>query len=479
MKEEAGGRPQGPLATEQPAREGTPSAPAEGGARLGLSQATALVVGNIVGTGIFLLPASLAAFGTVSILAFGIVTLGALALAVVFGRLGRRIPASGGPYAYAREGFGEFPGFLNAWSFWITAWAGNAGIAFAWVGYVVYFADAAFGLDWSSVPAQVVIGLTGLWIPALINLAGVTKMGLFQLVTTILKFAPLIFVAIVGLFFIQADNFGPFNATDGSWIGAISVSAALVLFAYSGVESVSIVAEKVKDPERNIGRASIYGTLACAVLYMLGTVAVFGTVPHEKLVESTAPFADAINAMFGGSAWGVVMAAFAIISGIGALNGWTLLVAEMPMAAARDGLFPKMFTRMRNGNVPWVGIIVGTALTSITFVLAFAAENAFNTILLLAAFTTVVPYLFSAAAQLFWLATGERQAAARKGLAWNMTMAIVALLFSFWMIFGAGNDAVFQGTLMLLAGIPVYIWVKASRGEYGPRETTRMTGELR
>ncbi|GGT08563.1 transporter [Planobispora rosea] len=452
---------------------------AEKGTRLGLPQAVALVVGNIVGTGIFLLPASLAAFGTVSILAFGIVTLGSLALAVVFGRLGRRIPASGGPYAYARDSFGEFPGFLNAWSFWITAWAGNAGIAVAWVGYVVYFAEAAFGLDWSGTGAQVVIGLIGLWIPALINLAGVTKMGAFQLITTVLKFAPLIFVAIVGLFFIQADNFGPFNATDGSWIGAVSVAAALVLFAYSGVESASIAAEKVKDPARNIGRASVYGTLACAALYMLGTVAVFGTVPHEKLVNSTAPFADAINAMFGGSAWGMVMAAFAIISGIGALNGWTLLVAEMPMAAARDGLFPKMFTRMRGGNVPWVGIVVGTVLTSITFVMAFAAENAFNTILLLATFTTVVPYLFSAAAQLFWLVTGERQVSG-KGLGWNLTLAVAALLFTFWMIFGAGSDAVFQGTLMLLAGIPVYIWVKASRGEYGPKETKHIsTGELR
>jgi APA family basic amino acid/polyamine antiporter len=449
------------------------------GGRLGLPQAVALVVGNIVGTGIFLLPASLAAFGTVSILAFGIVTLGALALAVVFGRLGRRLPASGGPYAYAREGFGEFPGFLNAWSFWITAWAGNAGIAFAWVGYVVYFAEAAFGLDWSGVPAQVVIGLTGLWIPALINLAGVTRMGLFQLVTTVVKFAPLVFVAIVGLFFVKAGNFGPFNATDGSWIGALSVSAALVLFAYSGVESAGIAAEKVSDPERNIGRASVYGTLACAVLYMLGTVVVFGTVPHDRLVNSTAPFADAINAMFGGGVWGVVMAALAIVSGLGALNGWTLLVAEMPMAAARDGLFPTMFTRMRGGNVPWVGIVVGTALTSATFVLAFAAENAFTTILLLAAFTTVVPYLFSAAAQLFWLATGGRRAVGGH-LAWNMALAVVALLFSFWMIFGAGADAVFQGTLMLLAGIPVYIWVKASRGEYGPKETTHIvTGELR
>ncbi|SDG83301.1 basic amino acid/polyamine antiporter, APA family [Sinosporangium album] len=427
---------------------------------LGLARATALVAGNIVGTGIFLLPAALAVFGTVGIAAFGIVTVGAIALAVVFGRLGARLPSAGGPYVYARDAFGEFPGFLNAWSFWITAWAGNAGIAFAWVGYVNYF------LHWDSTAGKIAIGLAGLCIPALINLSGVRTMGTFQLVTAALKFAPLIFISVVGLAFVRADNFGPFNATAGTWAAALSGAAALVLFAYSGVESAAVAAEKVKDPIRNIGRASVYGCLACAALYMLSTVAIFGTVPQHRLVHSEAPFADAVNGMFGGGFWGGVVAACAIVSGLGALNGWTMLVAEMPLASARDGLFPSFFTRVNARDVPYVGVIAGAVLASATFVTAFAAENAFSTILLLATFTTVIPYMFSAAAQMFWLVTGGRRVEGRH-LARDVAVAAVALLFTFWMVVGAGSAAVFQGTLMLLMGIPIYIWIKASRGEYG------------
>lgn len=433
---------------------------------LGLPQATALVIGGVIGTGIFLLPATLAQYGTVSILAFGLVSIGALALAVVFGRLGRRIPASGGPYAYAREAFGEFPGFLNAWSFWITAWAGNAGIAVAWVGYVNYF------LHWDSTLGKIVIALVGLWVPALVNLSGVKNMGAFQLVTTVLKFIPLLFVAIVGLFFIESVNFGPFNASGDDFMGALQTSAALVVFAYSGIEAVSIAAEKVQDPERNIGRASVYGTLACTGVYMLSTVAIFGTVPHDQLIGSEAPFSDALNNMFGGGGWGGVMAAMAIISGIGALNGWTMLCAEMPYAAARDGMFPVQFGRMSRRQVPAFGILVATVLTSVIAAVNYLwSEDAFETILLLATVTTVIPYLFSASAQLFWLVTKER-AVSRRALAKDITIAIVGMAFSLWMVYGAGEDAVLKGLIMLLLGIPVYIWVKAARGEYGAREVT-------
>ncbi|WP_436777113.1 amino acid permease [Yinghuangia sp. YIM S09857] len=430
---------------------------------LGLAQATALVIGGVIGTGIFLLPATLAQYGTVSILAFGLVSIGAILIAMIFGKLGARIPASGGPYAYARDAFGEFAGFLTAWSFWLTAWIGNAGIAVAWVGYVNYF------LHWDSTVGKILIALVGLAVPALINLSGVKNMGAFQLITTILKFVPLIFVAVVGLFFIKGANFGPFNASGGDFLDALQTSAALVVFAYSGIEAVAIAAEKVRDPERNVARASVYGCLACAAVYMLSTIAIMGTVPHGELVDSTAPFSDALNNMFGGSMWGGAMAAMAIISGIGALNGWTMLVAEMPFAAARDGMFPKAFTRMRNG-VPYVGIIIGTTLTIIVMAMNYLwSEDAFEDILLLATVTTVIPYLFSAAAQLFWLVTRER-AVSRGKLARDLTVAIVGLAFTIWMVYGSGADAVLKSLILLLVGIPVYIWVKAARGEYGPNE---------
>ncbi|MDI2132974.1 amino acid permease, partial [Yinghuangia seranimata] len=201
--------------------------------------------------------------------------------------------------------------------------------------------------------------------------------------------------------------------------------------------------------------------------YMLSTVAIMGNVPHDQLVDSTAPFSDALNNMFGGSAWGGVMAAMAIISGIGALNGWTMLVAEMPFAAARDGMFPKAFTKTRNG-VPYVGIIVGTVLTIIVMAMNYLwSEDAFEDILLLATVTTVIPYMFSAAAQLFWLVTREKPVS-RGSLARDLTVAIVGFAFTLWMVYGSGADAVLKSLILLLVGIPVYIWVKASRGEYGP-----------
>ncbi|RJL31363.1 amino acid permease [Bailinhaonella thermotolerans] len=451
---QVGKAPSPPRKTVEPPRQG---------GTLGLPMATALVVGNIVGTGIFLLPATLAQYGVVSLVAFGIVTIGALALAVVFGRLGSRVPAAGGPYAYARDAFGEFPGFWTAWSFWITAWAGNAGIAVAWVGYVNYF------LRWESTLGHIVIGLVAVWVPALVNLTGVKNAGSFQLVTAILKFVPLILVGVVGLFFMRAENFGPFNATGGSLLAAISIAGAVLLFSYSGVESASIAAEKVRDPARNIGRATILGTLACAALYLLSTVAIFGTVPHGQLVRSERPFADAIDHMFGGGVWGALVAACAIISGIGALNGWTLLVAEMPRAAAADGLFPRVFQRLERGNVPFVGIIAGAVLTSLTLLLNYlggGGDQVFQNILLLATFTTVIPYFFAACAQLYWLTTEGRRVDHRH-LARDVILAVLAILFSLWMAYGAGPTAVFQGVLMLLVGVLVYVWVKAAKGRYG------------
>lgn len=467
MGEPTGERPYSGIAAEE-ARLRDEEAARIGAERgkLSLPQAIALVIGNIVGTGVFLLPASLSAYGTVSLVSMVLVTIGAIALAMVFGKLGARIPAGGGPYAYARDAFGEFAGYWNAWSFWLTAWIGNAAIAVVWVNYVNYF------LHWDTRLGQTVLAMVGLWIPALINLSGVKNIGAFALITSVLKFIPLVFVGVVGLFFVQSANFGPFNATTGSWLAALSTAGALALFIYSGVESVTIVAEKVRDPVRNIGKASVYGVVICAAMYLLSTFAIFGIVPHAQLVDSSAPFADAINTMFGGSVGGGIMAVCAIVSGIGALNGWTMLVAEMPLAAAKDGMFPKAFTRESRRGAPWFGIVLGTALTSLVVVYSyFGTEQGFEAILLIATFTTVIPYFFSACAQLYWLVTGARQVQGAR-LGRDLAVSVVAILFGFWMTFGAGKDAIFIGFLMMLVGIPIYIWVKSKRGEYGPRETT-------
>jgi basic amino acid/polyamine antiporter, APA family len=440
-----------------------------GDRRFGLPTATALVVGSVIGTGVFALPSALAGFGPISLVAFVLVSVGAIALAWTFGALNRRVPGSGGPYLYAREAFGDFAGFVNAWSYWITAWAGNAAIVVAWVGYVEVFWNTSHAKGWS-----ILIALVGLWVPAAINLAGIRSLSVVQVLTTVLKFVPLLFMATVGLLFIKSANFGEFNASGGSALGAISAAAAIALFAYIGIETASVAADRVMDPRRNVGRATVLGTLACAAVYILGTVAVFGTVSHDALVASTAPFTDSANAIFGGEWAGNVVAVAAIISGFGALVGWTLIVGEMPQAAARDQLFPAPFARESRRGVPTYGIVGGTVLASALTVVSYTSfARVFTTVVLLSVLTAVIPYLFSAAAQVYWLLTEGRRV--RSGhLLRDLVVAGTALVFGFWALAGSGYQAAYYGLFCLLLGVPVYIWLKVGRREYGQTPTGRL-----
>ncbi len=430
--------------------------------QFGLPTASALVVGSVIGTGVFALPSALASYGPISLVAFGLVTVGALALALTFRALTGRLPFSGGPYVYARDAFGDFAGFLNAWSYWITAWAGNAAIVVAWVGYVEVFWNSSHAKGWS-----IVIALIGLWLPALINLLGLRSIAWFQILTTIVKFIPLLFIATVGLFFIKSANLGAFNASGGSPLGAISAAAAIALFSYLGIETASVAAGRVRDPQRNVGRATVLGTVACAFVYILGTLVVFGTVAHTRLISSSAPFTDSANAIFGGRWGGNAVAIAAIVSGIGALVGWTLIVAEMPQAAARDRLFPDRFARESRAGVPAFGIVVSTLLASALTVISYSSfDKVFTTIVLLSVLTSVIPYLFSAAAQLYWL-VARRPAVNTRRLIRDIVVSAVALVFSFWTLAGSGYQAVYYGVFFVLLGVPVYVWMKTKRGEYG------------
>ncbi|MGW7435219.1 amino acid permease [Streptomyces sp. NPDC054849] len=432
----------------------------QGDRRFGLPVATCLVMGNIIGGGIFLLPASVAPFGTISLVAFGVLTLGAIALALVFGRLAHRHPQTGGPYVYARAAFGDFAGFLAAWSYWITTWVSNAALAVAAVGYLTVLLPGIGGHKW----AMCLAALALQWLPALANLAGTRYVGAVQLVSTVLKFAPLLLVAVGGLFFFDPANLGPFQATDQSAVGAVSASAAILLFSYLGVESAAVSAGEVRDPARNVGRATILGTAGAATVYLLGTLAVFGLVAHEKLVSSEAPFTDAVNAMFGGTWGGTLVACAAVISMAGALNGWTLLSAQTPYAAAKDGLFPRVFETRKRG-VPVVGVGVTVALASALTVYNYTAgsQRVFEVLVLVTTFTATVPYLLSTAAQIYFLASGRSDQVRPGRLVRDAVLACLAFGFSMWLVAGSGHAAVYQGVLFLFAGVLVYAVMAAKK----------------
>lgn len=429
----------------------------------GLTTATALIVGSIIGVGIFNLPTSLAGYGPITLVSLGLTTVGALALALLFAALSRRLPADGGPYAYARVAFGNGLGFANAWSYWITAWAGNATIAVGWVLYVEEFVNTGHNRL-----ASVALVLVGLWIPAIINLTGVKNMGAVQVVTTVLKFAALAFMSTVGLFFIKSANYTPWNVSGESAIAAIGGGMAIALFSYLGVEVAAVAAGKVRDPDRNISLSTIFGTLATAVVYLLSLTAVFGILSNAVLSESTAPFSDAADAIFGGTWAGNVMALVVIISGFGALNGWTMICAEMPLAAANDGLFPQRFKGLSAKGVPAFGIIASTALASIAMAINYIGSNGatvFTILVLMTGITAAIPYAFSALAQIKWRLADHRALDAPHFVR-DVVVAVVSLVFSvlfiwysrftgesFWVYWGP----FFLSAGALLLGIPVYL----------------------
>ncbi|HET6213851.1 MAG TPA: amino acid permease [Micromonosporaceae bacterium] len=432
---------------------------------LGMWLATALVVGNMIGSGIFLLPSALAGYGGISILGWLFTAAGAMLLALVFAQLGRAFPHTGGPYAYSRRAFGDFIGFLTAWGYWIAAWVGNAAIAVAFVSYLGYFKAFDALNDNRVLAAAVAIG--AVWLLTFVNVLGVRQGGVMQLVTTVLKFVPLLALALVGVFFISADNFGGFNTSGHSGFGALTAVAALTLWSFIGVESATVPAEDVANPRRTIPRATIIGTAVTALVYILGTVAVMGILPAATLADSGAPFADAADSAFGGWA-GPLIAAAAVVSAFGCLNGWILLQGQVPMAAARDNLFPKVFARTTRSGAPVVGLVVSSVLITALAVFNYNASlvDQFTFVILLATLTTLIPYVFSAAAQLLLLIT-DRARFEVKRLAGHATIAAFALAYAIWTVAGSGYEVVYKGFLLLLLGIPVFLGMKYAAARHG------------
>src|SRR4051812_29602293 len=446
------------MSTTLPAAEnGTDAAkPPQLKRTMGLWMATALVIGNMVGSGVFLLPASLsAAAGPVSIFAWLFTGVGAIALALVFSRLGRTFPSTGGPYVYARRAFGDFIGFQTAWGYWIAAWAGNAAITVAFIGYLAVF--------WPQLGTHnllaATVGISVIWLLTFVNALGVRQGGQVQMITTILKFVPLAIIAVVGLFFIDSDNLTPF-APHGTW-SAISAAAPLTLWAFIGLESATVTGGEVKNPERNIPRATIIGTLAATLVYMVSTFAIMGILPANELANSSSPFAAAAGSMFGGS-WNKVIALVAMAATFGALNGWIMLQARVPLAAAEDGLFPKAFARVSGKRqTPIFGLVVSSVLLTGLMLMNYTKGlvDAFTFVILLATLTTLIPYAYSAAAQAHLYLT-EPELFDRKNFLRDVIIAAFAFAYSVWAITGSGKDIIAKGFGLLLAGIPVYIGMK-------------------
>ncbi|BBP82303.1 amino acid permease [Pseudomonas sp. Pc102] len=432
--------------------------PAGRAGTMGFWTCTALVVGNMIGSGVFLLPSSLAAYGGLSLFGWLISSTGAVILALTFARLARLNPGAGGPYAYTRDGFGAFAGYLCAWTYWKAAWIGNAAISVTLVGYLQVFFPAL-----RDPLLTVATAIGAIWLCTLVNLRGIGAFGLAQNILTALKLIPLLLVGVLGWFsfhpeYLRIPDVSELPPGSGGYAKAIATTAALTLWSFIGLESATVPADHVRDPKRTIPRATVFGTLVAAAVYILSITAVQGVLPPEVLVRSTAPFADAARVLIGD--WGYhLVAAGAVIACLGALNGWVLLQGQIPMATARDGLLPESLARTNKHDVPANGLLISGVLVTALVLVDGQGElvDVFNVIILLGTMTGVVPYAFCTAALLQQLAVqpGDFSANERGRL---VAIGVLGFAYSIWALYGTGEQAIFWGFLVLMAGIPLYTW---------------------
>jgi len=423
---------------------------------MGLSALTVFVALNMMGSGIFLLPSSLAGVGSISIFGLVISTVGSIALAVSFSKLSFLCPKEGGMYAYARDGIGEYAAFTETWCYWLSLWVGNVAIAIAGIGYMSYFFPGLKDPTTGGLAAIVAI-----WVFTFLNYPGAGFIGRMQKFTSLGMLIPVGGMAILGWFFFHpAYITSSYNVSGKNSWDAIMAASSLTLWAFLGLESACVVAGVVENPKKNVPIATMMGTLFAAVVYILSTFAIMGVVPAAELAKSAAPFSTAAQYMFGNWA-GSFVSFCAVVACLGSLNGWVLTTGQVSKAAADDGMFPKIFSDTNKYGTPFKGMIITAVLMSFMGYMSISPSLAqqFQVITLLCVFTNVVPYILSVAG--IYPIMKENKITGSEYTRYGL-IALVALVYCFYALAGSGKDTVYWGSLCMMLSIPMFGWISHS-----------------
>ncbi len=418
--------------------------------KLGFAALLALVIGNMIGSGIYLLPATLAPLGWNQLAGWGITICGALALALVFARLGARIPLAGGPYAYARAAFGPLAGFTTAWSYWVMSWVGNAALAVATISALSLIFPVIGQVQ--GLPALLAVGCV--WIVTLVNIRGVQAAGRVQEVTVALKLLPLIvLIGLAAWLLISGSERAPDPGVPFS-TGALASAAGLTFWGFLGLEAATIPADKIDDPARNVPRATLWGVAITGLVYIGISTAFALYMPVAEATASAAPVADFLGRYLGTNL-AMVVAACAAISAFGTLNGWVLVQAEMPWAMAKGGVFPQWFASENARGAPVRSHLVSSGLLSLVTLLNYqkGMGELFAFVASVSLAAGLLAYLISALAALKLV----------RGDALLTPAAIVAAGFTVWAEWGLGGEAMAYGAVLIAAGLPVYWWVSSAK----------------
>lgn len=412
--------------------------------KLGIWMAIALVMGNMIGSGVFLLPQGLAPFGWNAIAGWVITIAGALCLAHVLARLSASHERAIGPAELVEHSFGPLAGFLIGFSFWVSVWTGCVTIAVGAVSYMASF--------WPLLGAHPSLAALGvIWLMTGINLLGVRSAGSFQVVTTVLKLTPLVVVAIViGLVLSQQGMtaLAPYPA-EGLSLPSVNAAAAMTLWAMVGFEAACAASHKIDNPQRNVARATFYGALFTGIIYLIVCSGITLMLPADKVALSNAPF-ELFVSTFWSPGPASLVALFAAISAIGAVNGWTLVQGEVPLEMARRRMMPAWFGKTRDNGVPVNGLLAATVLGSI-LIFANSSQTMGGLFTFMALLTTSVT---------LWLYLACACVALKQKIA--VPFAVAGLLFGVWSLWGAGPVASGLSVLLMVSGLPLYWWARRS-----------------
>jgi len=430
--------------------------------KVGVIPATMMVAGNIMGSGVFMLPANLAATGGIAIFGWVVTITGALALALVYAKFSSFDDSPGGSYAYVKKAFGPYMGFQTNAVYWLAGWVGNIAMAVVGVGYLTYFFP--FLRDpYASAFATIFM----VWLFTFLNILGPSLVTRVQSYTTTLALIPIFGVAVLGWFWFHGSTFmAGWNVGDKSLVDAVQGTLNVTLWAFIGVETAAVAAGVVENPKKNVPIATVGGVLIAAVAYVLSTTAIMGMIPNAELQVSAAPFADAVK-MAIGPAGGAIVSFCAAAGCLGSLGGWTLVVGQTAKAAADDGLFPKIFSRVNQRGVPAVGLLIVAAMMSAIVLLTVSpsASKQFGVISSISVIMTLLPYLYTAAAlrSLGEPHFGKRHAAYHG-------IILVAVVYSAWAVVGSDARQVLWTFVIVLFTTLLYAQMQDRTGE--PLPTT-------
>lgn len=417
---------------------------------LGFWTCTALVVGNTLGIGVFVLPASLAPYGFNALLGWAITVAGMLVIALVFARLARRWPEADGPYDYVRATLGDTAAFVVLWCYWVSLWVANAAIGIGVGGYLATLAGV------TAPRAPVVLGLVVVWACVLVNLYGARAGGRVQVTTTVLKLLPMGFVILLGGWVLVTEPAEYARHVPSTPISGAAVLAAstIALFALLGVEAATIPAARVRDAARTIPRATLVGAVVAAAVCIAISAVLLFLVPQQALAVSQAPFVDLLErySLPGAGRW---LAAFVVVSGLGALNGWTLVLGEVTHGLARHGAFPAPLGVLNGRGAPGRALLFGGLLTTAMVALNFSRTLVEGfTFLSLVVTGASLPLYLACGIALAWVARREPGA----GTSPHALLGLAAAGYSLFAFIGMGAEALLWALALGVAGIPVRAW---------------------